>query len=119
MSTSAVDVEDIPIARVYADAVWAIASKTGQQEVLADELDTYAELVTKIPRFKAFNNIGTITQDQRQHIIETVFKGRVSDTLYRLLCNLNEHNRKGLLPAIAQHVRERVVISKGRIRITV
>jgi F-type H+-transporting ATPase subunit delta len=105
---------------VYADAVWSLACKQKVEADFADEIESLArDVIMKNPRLEAFLNVGSIKQGQRQAVIDLVFKGHVSELLYRLLCNLNRHDRMGVLPAVATRIRQLAGQSKGHINVTV
>jgi F-type H+-transporting ATPase subunit delta len=115
-----ISVEDMQIARVYAEASYAAAGANGSQGELADELDAVvAELLDKNQRLETFFLVASISRDQRRQLLDSAFKGRVGDQTYRLLATLNHHDRLGVLRAVAAQVRRLVGEAAGVVKATV
>ena len=113
-----ISIEDMKIGRVYAEAAYA-ASK-GNAAELADELDgVVAELLDKNSRLQAFFLVGSISRAQRQTLLESAFKDRVGDGTYRLLSTLNQHDRLGVVRAVAAQLRKMVSAAAGVVKAVV
>jgi F-type H+-transporting ATPase subunit delta len=115
-----ISVEDMQIGRVYAEAAYAASKVKNTAGELADELDAIvAELLEKNPRLQAFFLHGSISREQRQKLLDAAFKDRVTEDAYRLLSTLNQHDRLGVLRAVAAHLRRAVGAAAGEIKAVV
>lgn len=115
-----ISVEDMQIGRVYADAAYAAALAKGQANDLADELDALVkELLDKDRKHAGFFLVPTISREQRQQVIDRVFKDRVGEATYRLLTTLNHHDRLRVVRAVAAQVRKQVNDAAGVVRVRV
>lgn len=86
--------------RTYAEALFELAESAGALDEAADELDQVVALCDAQPSLKALFDHKAITADRRARSIEQMFRGRISDLLYRFLQVVNEKNRLDRLPGI-------------------
>src|SRR4051812_4506778 len=115
-----ISVEDMQTGRVYAEAAYASAAAHGQASELADELDALVtELLDKDRKHEGFFLVPTISREQRQQVIDRVFKDRVSEATYRLLTTLNHHDRLRVVRAVAAIIRNQVNDAAGVVRVNV
>jgi F-type H+-transporting ATPase subunit delta len=99
--------DELPVARVYAEAAWNLASKEGRAEDLLDEFrQILAEVVGSDSTVEKFLTSGTISRADRQVVLDKAFQGKVSDLAYHFLSTLNKHGRLGLLKAIGVALQE-------------
>jgi F-type H+-transporting ATPase subunit delta len=95
------DVDDQRAGRIYAEALLNAAEKNGQGQQVFDEL---SGLVTEIlpgnPNIEEFLRSGSISRDRKPPVIESAFRGRVTDLFVNFLLVLNKHDRLGLLRAV-------------------
>jgi F-type H+-transporting ATPase subunit delta len=106
--------EDMRIGRVYAEAAYAAALADAKADELADDLDAIVtEILDKNIRHEGFFLVPTISREERQLVVDSVFKGRVGDEAYRLVTTLNRHDRLGIIRAVATLVRNLVNDAAG------
>jgi F-type H+-transporting ATPase subunit delta len=99
--------EELPVARVYAQAAWNLAVRDGAQE---DFLAEYEEMVRSLldgpDDFEKFFRAASIGRDARAAVLEKALLGKTSDLLYNFLLTLNRHDRLGLARAVGAALRE-------------
>jgi F-type H+-transporting ATPase subunit delta len=99
--------EQLPIARVYAEAVWNLAAKEGQSSQLIEEYNQMLdEVVSAGSDVEMFLQSATISRTDRQAVLDKAFQGKVSDLLYHFISTLNRHGRLGLVRPIGVALRE-------------
>lgn len=100
------DVSARRIARVYAEALLNAAEKQGQLDDVLEELDSLIkDVFNNDPRLETLFSGAAIGRNARAEAIDKVFKGRASETFYRFLVVLNEHERLDLLRTILAEAR--------------
>lgn len=113
-------VEELRIARVYAEAVWEIAGRDGTQAELLEEFDSLVtEVLDRQPDLELFFGLSSISSEQRVELIEKIFRGRASELTYHFMLTLNQHERLGLLRAVAFSLRELWEESQGKTAVLV
>lgn len=119
-ATKEPSVQQLQVARVYADAVWQLAVKQGQQEALLEEYESLlTDVLDEQPELEVFFDLGSISEDRKMALVETIFKTRASDLLYNFLRTVGAHNRLGLLRAIGVCLKELHDQSLGRVPVLV
>lgn len=115
IATNAPSVEELRIARVYAEAVWEIAKRDGVETELLEELESLVhDVLDRQPDLELFFGLASISQDQRVQLIEKIFRGRASELNYEFMLTLNQHERLGLLRAVAVNLRDIWEESQGK-----
>src|SRR5689334_4718588 len=108
------------ISRVYAMALLNAAEKVGQQQEILDEFESLLNNVFAAnPNFETALSSAALGRNERNRIIEKVFKDRASPILVNFLHVLNEHERLDLLRAIHISLREVHDERARRIRVQV
>jgi F-type H+-transporting ATPase subunit delta len=97
---------DIPkiadrVARTYAQSLFELSEEAGSTDAIVEELTDLIELMTEQPDLAALMRSPSITASKRASSLARLFKGNVSDLLYRFLQVLNGKRRLDRLPAIA------------------
>ncbi len=114
------DVSMQRIAKVYAEALWRAASKRGEADALAAELDALENIAFKIsPLLAAFLTSGVVSRDSKAKAIHAAFDDRAGELLTNLLLVLNDHDRLDLLRPIYYAFKELRDERAGRVRVTV
>jgi F-type H+-transporting ATPase subunit delta len=99
--------DELPVARVYAEAAWNLAAKDGRASDLLEEFQQIiSEVVGSDSTVEKFLSSGTISRADRQVVLDKAFQGKVSDLAYHFLSTLNRHGRLGLLKAIGVALQE-------------
>lgn len=89
------------VAQVYAQALLDMTGEAGQQDAVSDEMDRLHQMFERHPDLLRQLSSRMISVEERAQSLERIFKGKVSDLLYRFLLVVNQKNRLEALPAIA------------------
>lgn len=112
--------EELPIARVYAQAVWNIAHKDGKtEEFLAEYEDMVQSLLDTDENVEKFFRAASIGRDARAAVLDKAFKGKASPILYNFLKTLNSHDRLGLVRAVGVALRDLADKANGVVAVEV
>ncbi len=105
------------VARVYAQALLEMADEAHQVNEIGEELVQLGQLLSDHNELLALLANRLISTDERSDSLEKIFKGRVSDLVYRFLLVVNRKDRLGELPGViagyAQLLDERNNIIEG------
>ena len=100
-----VDDRDLASGRLYAEAILNLADKSGQAEVLLEELQEIVGILDSNPKVDHFFSSPLVDEEGRARVIEEMFKGRASDLLVDSLLVINRKGRLDRLRAIAEAYR--------------
>ncbi|HEY3789723.1 MAG TPA: F0F1 ATP synthase subunit delta [Urbifossiella sp.] len=115
-----VNVRQTRIARVYSEALLAVAARDNQVESAGAELTALvADVIDKDPKIAAFFTSPAITRKAREPILNAAMKGHASPLVAQFIHVLNRNNRLDLLPAIAAAYRDLLDKRAGRVRVLV
>lgn len=103
--------------RVYARALFEMAEEQGALDEAADEMDQLADLLRHDASLRRLLTSRSLSTAERAESIERVFKGRVSDVLYRFLQVLNRKERIDQLAGVAQSMSDLVHEHRGLIEV--
>lgn len=106
------------IARVYAEAILAVASKEQRADELGAELEAVASELKGNAGIEQFFAAGTISRASKLPVLAAGFERGTSETFRKLIGVLNENNRLTLLPAIHAEYRKLRDVQSGRVRVT-
>jgi F-type H+-transporting ATPase subunit delta len=101
------------VARIYGQALLALAEERGEAEALLAELEELAELASRDPDLEDFLSSPLVDAERRRQVIEKLLRGRESDLLVDALQVLNRRGRAGLLPALAAAYRAQLKALRG------
>lgn len=88
------------VAAVYAQALLELAAEAHQLQAIGDEVDQLSALVDSQDTLRLLLGGRLLTADKRRQTVEQIFRGRVSDLLYRFLQVLASKNRLDQLPHV-------------------
>ncbi len=88
--------------RVYGQALLSAAEKAHDLDGVAQQMRDLMEVVKAKPQLTGLIESRTLGLAKRKEILQRVFKGRVSDLVYRFLEILAQRGRFGELPNIAR-----------------
>lgn len=107
MSRPLTNLENVQVARVYADALWALANKAGMVDVVLGELDgLITQVADQVPAIGHFLGNATVNRQVREHVLERGLRGRVSDLVCNFVLTLNRHNRLSALREVRYRMHE-------------
>ena len=97
------DVTEEQIARVYAQAYFAVIAKAANTAELVAELDSLVvDLLDAIPDFERTLCSGLVSHEEKVGLLDRVLSRRASTSLLNFLKVLSQHGRLDLLRAVAQ-----------------
>jgi len=88
------------VAKVYAEALFDLASESGTNDMIRQEMQTLAELMAKDADFSAFLESPAISRKHKLNVLTKAFSGRFSDLTMNFLAVTAGKARLGLLPVI-------------------
>lgn len=108
------------VSNVYGDALFELAVETGKVDAFLEEANGVMDALLANPELSQMMNHPKINKEEKLHIIESVFKGRLSDELVGLLLMLEEKNHWNDTKAVLQYFVDRVYEYKniGRASVT-
>lgn len=89
------------VGRVYAQALLELAREQNAVDALADEVQQLLPLIAAGGELNRLLTNPAIGDSERAKIVERVFKGKVSDLLYKMMRVLGDKGRLGSLPQVA------------------
>ncbi len=107
------------VSRVYAQALLELAQPEGQADALAEEAGGLLELLAGEPDLGVLLSSRALNSSQRSGVVEQLFKGKVSDVLYRFLQVVNRKDRLGALAGILSAYRVLVSEARGELDVDV
>ena len=105
------------VSRVYAQALLELAQSANQLDAIAQEVSDLAALLAGNNDLRQLLDSRAIGAEARRGVIERVFKGKVSDTLYRFLQVVNTKDRLGVLPGILASFGEKLDEARGIVKV--
>ena len=105
------------IDRVYAKALFEMTEQDGQTADIREELAELKGLIQSQPQLARLIDSQVIRTESLAQAIETIFKGRVSDLLYRFLQVLNRKGRFAALPGVIEAFDKLVDQKHGRVKV--
>ena len=100
-----VDDRDLPLGRLYAEAMLRLAEERGEGDALLEELQELVALLDQDPRLDDFLASPLVDGKVRARVIEETFRGRASDVLVDSLQVINRKGRLAFLRAVAEAYR--------------
>lgn len=108
------------VARVYAEALMGVATKSDQLDAVGDELEEVVSGVVKShPRIQAFLAGNSVSMAGKLPVLAAAFEHRTSETFRKFVGVLNANGRLDLLPAISAELRTMRDAAAGRVRVKV
>ena len=107
------------VSRVYAQALLELAQADGAADAIAEEVAELQALIRREAGLDKLLSTRTLNSAQRTALVEQLFKGKVSDVLYRFIQVVNRKDRLGALSGILSAYRVRVAEARGEIDVDV
>lgn len=95
------------VEKIYSEAVFELASEQKCADSIKEELEALAAVFKDNPELPKLLSAPTVTMSEKLSVIEKLFKGRISDMSYNLLCVTAEKGRARLIPDIAEDYKNR------------
>src|SRR5688500_14803747 len=106
-----------PTAVTYAQSVLQLANEQSQAEATGEELSAIKQILDENPSVREVFTNPSISAEEREQILERVFKGKIAPLIYNTMGVLNAHNRLGLLGQIAQAYDDLLDQQLGKIEV--
>lgn len=101
------------ISKTYGEAIFELAVTENRVDELAEEIQTVLKALKENPAFSDIMKHPKIIKEEKLQVIETVFKGRVSDELTGFLRLIVEKDRYDRIFDIMQYFLDEVKALKG------
>lgn len=111
--------QEIAIARVYAQALLALAESQGEADSVLEELESMAVEIDKDPAFANFLRSPLVGTEERRQSLDRMFKGRMNEILLDTLQVMNSKGRSGLVRALVEAYSQEYEELRGQVRVAV
>ncbi|MBD5552306.1 MAG: ATP synthase F1 subunit delta [Lachnospiraceae bacterium] len=101
------------ISKTYGEAIFELAVSENRVEALTEEIQAVLQVLGENPDFSEIMKHPKIIKEEKLQVIETVFKGRVSDELTGFMRLIVEKDRYGNIQEIMQYFLDEVKKLKG------
>ena len=108
-----------PTAVTYARSLLELAQERNIAPLIGQELATISEILVANPNFLAFLRDPGISKDERTRVVEKVLKPSINPLLANFLGVMGNHNRLGILDAVAQAYENLLDELLGKIEVDV
>lgn len=113
------NVDDLEVAKVYADAAWEAACAQGVERDFVDEFHSLiVDVLDQEPQLEVFLRLGSVGRDRREEMLRTAFAS-ASPLLRDFLLVLNRHDRLGALRAIDYRLHQLAAERDRRVPVVV
>ncbi len=111
--------KQIALAKVYSNAMLALAQASNEEDALLADLVDLVALLDRTPTLEAFFCDPTVDSNDREKSIERIFRGKASDLMINALQILNRKDRLSLLSTIVEQYRVALQTERGRVEVFV
>jgi len=101
----------------YAQSILDLANEQKQAEAIGQELASLKQIIDQNPQIREVFTNPAISADERDQLLQRVFKGKISPLLFNTLGVLNQHDRLGLISQIAQAYEELLEKQLGKVEV--
>lgn len=101
----------------YAQALLDLADQRGLTQQIVGEVEGISEVIQKNPAFARYLSDPSVSDADRERLIERVFAGKISELLVAYLKLVNAKRRLGEFPLIARAVQELVDRRAGNLTV--
>lgn len=111
--------EELALADVYAEALFALARDADRVTDVRDELAELARLAAAEPSFAALLRSAAVDDDDRRASLERAFRGKLSDITLNTLQVMNNHGRVHLVEPLRRAFVLRAQRAANQVEVTV
>ncbi len=108
-----------PVARVYAEALFAIAKERSLVDDMGQELEEFLAMIREDREIELFLSSPVLDPTEKVERLKTALSGRMNETVADFLCLLVEKRRIGVLPSVVEAFRSMADEHAGRTRVSV
>jgi F-type H+-transporting ATPase subunit delta len=106
-----------PTALAYAQSILDLANDQKQAEPIGLELAALRQIVDENPAFREVLTNPAISTNEREQVLERIFKGKIAPLLFNTLGVMNQKNRLGLISQIAQGYSDLLDEQLGKVEV--
>ncbi|MGB3561962.1 MAG: ATP synthase F1 subunit delta [Thermoanaerobaculia bacterium] len=117
--SGSIDERQLPVARVYAQALLGLADGQGEAGEIIEQLEQLRSLMDETPALEDFFGTPLVQEETRKVALEKLFRDRASDLLVDALQVMNRKGRLGLIRALVVAYREEYEELEGRVDVRV
>lgn len=110
--------EELALADVYAEALFALAREADRVTDVRDELEELARLVAAEPGFAALLRSAAVDADDRRASLERALRGKLSDMTLNTLQVMNDHGRVHLVEPLRRAFELRAQQAARQVEVT-
>lgn len=96
------------VSKTYGEALFELALEEHTIDVLFDEVQALKEILKENPDFSKLMNHPKVVKEEKEAVMESIFKGRVSDELTGFLKIIISNNRYGEVGSALDYFTARV-----------
>jgi F-type H+-transporting ATPase subunit delta len=101
----------------YAQSILELANEQKQAEAIGQELAALKQIIDQNPTIREVFTNPAISADERDQLLQRVFKNKIAPLLFNTLGVLNQHNRLGLISQIAQAYEDLLEKQLGKVEV--
>lgn len=101
------------ISKTYGEALYELAVEEGKEDVLLSEIQSLKEILSENPDFSKLMNHPRILKEEKEEVLDRVFKDKVSDELVGFLHLIIQKDRYSDLDAILDYFIDEIKKKKG------
>jgi F-type H+-transporting ATPase subunit delta len=101
----------------YAQSILELANEQKQAEPIGQELVSLKQILDENPSVREVFTNPAISAEEREQLLERVFRNNLAPLLFNTLGVLNAHNRLGLISQIAQAYDELLDKQLGKVEV--
>ena len=91
------------VSKTYGDALFELATEENKEDVLLEEAEGLKKLISENDEFLKMMNHPQITREEKEQIIENIFKGKISDDMTGFLRLLVMNGRFSELESVIDY----------------
>ena len=103
---AAPQIQQAPIARVYAESLYALAAESDREDEVKEELETLGAALDADPKRTEFFGSPLVDDETKHDVVERVLRNKASDLLVDTLQVMRRKGRLGLTRAVIRAYRE-------------
>jgi F-type H+-transporting ATPase subunit delta len=101
------------VARPYAKSLLELAEEKGKLEEVNNDMSLFVDVAKANSQFQAMLKNPIISNDKKQAVLNTIFKGRVNDMTLAMFRIISRKNREAFLFEIAKEFKDQYKTFRG------
>ena len=106
-----------PVALAYAQSLLELANERKSAEAVGQELASLRQIVDENPSFREVLTNPSVSIEERDRLLDRIFRHNVSELLFNTLGVLNHKHRLGLISQIAQGYHDLLDEQLGKVEV--